>query len=91
MHEDVEAHRNAVGSDSEFGQGGRQVAKAPLMRIGMTIQLAKHFRAARAQEKVVPSYRVFHHFKHHVAAVRIKRMARGQEDGAGIVHGAPRR
>src|SRR5690606_24400794 len=87
VHEYIEAHRNAIGFDSEFAQRHGEVAETAPVRFGVAVKLAEHFGAARTQQKVMAPDFVFDYFQHDVAPVRIKRMTGCQQYGSRIVDG----
>lgn len=66
-------------------QSSGQIAKAATMRFFVAVDDAKSVFAARGEEEVVSSHCVFDNTKHHVAAVGVEWITRGQVDAARIV------
>ena len=56
----------------------------------MTIHDPESICTARSQNKVMPSNGIFYHSEHHIASVRIKRMAFCEINGFCVINGTAR-
>lgn len=61
------------------------------MRMGVAVNDPEGVAAAGCQQKIMSANRVFHYFKHNIAAVGVKGMSLCEEDRPGVVDGAARR
>ena len=52
----------------------------------MAIHDPESICAARSQNKIMPANSIFYHSEHHIASVRIKRMAFGKKNGFGVIN-----
>lgn len=91
VHEDVEANGNVVACDPESRQCIFKIAMTAAMWMLMSIDDPERIDAARCQQEVVASHRVFDHTEHDVTSIGIEVVSLGQEDRVGVVDRSSRR
>ena len=88
VHETVESNRYAIGRYAVRSQRSGQVAETAMVGLSVSVDDAESVPATGGQEEVVSAHRVLDDAQHHVAAVRVQRVACGEVDAAGVVEGA---